>query len=93
MNYIDNKTLSQANEEAIFNVYSYIADKGETPVNGDSFASVVSRLRQDCDNGGWADDEVYQLTVLENAIAAKPSLGEATIENQTKSGNGLNACT
>ena len=34
-----------------------------------------------------------QLTVLENAIAKNPSLGEATIGNQTNSKNGLNACT
>lgn len=95
MNYIDNKTLSQANEEAIFNVYSYVANKGEKPINGDSFSSVVSKLREDYINNkeGWSEDAVHQLTVLENAIAKNPSLGEATIGNQTNSKNGLNACT
>ena len=95
MNYIDNKTLSQANEEAIFNVYSYVANKGEKPVNGDSFSSVVSKLREDYTNNkeGWSEDAVHQLTVLENAITKNPSLGEATIGNQTNTKNGLNACS
>lgn len=95
MNNIDSKTLSQANEDAIFNVYSYIANKGEKPTNGDSFSSVVSKLREDYNNNmeGWKEEAVNQLTVLENAIAKNPSLGEATIGNQTNSKNGLNACT
>ena len=93
MNYIDHKTLSHANEEAIFNVYSYVANKGERPVNGDSFGQIVAKLREDCNGGGWSDEAANQLAVLENAISNNPSLGEATIGNQTNTANGLNACT
>lgn len=93
MNYIDHKTLSHANEEAIFNVYSYVANKGERPVNGDSFGQIVAKLREDCNGGGWSHEAANQLAVLENAISNNPSLGEATIGNQTNTANGLNACT
>lgn len=93
MNYLDSKTQFGVNEEAIFNVYSYVANKGERPVNGDKFCQVVAKLREDCNNGGWSDEAANQLAVLEKAISNNPSLGEATIGNQTNTANGLNACT
>lgn len=95
MNYIDNKSLSQANEEAIFNVYSYVADKGDVPEDGASFSSIVSKLRENYVNNraNWEADEVDQLKVLENAVKKNPSLGKAIIGNQTINKRGLNACT
>lgn len=93
MNYIDNQTLSQANKEAVFNVYSYVANKGIQPNDGREFSKIVSDLRDSCNKGGWEESEIRQLEVLENALANDSNLGKYRIGNQTKSENGLNACT
>ena len=95
MNYIDEKTLKKANKEAIFNVYSYIADKGKRPANGDLFSSIVLKLREDCNNNpsSWDGREIYQLKVLEAAVSNNSKVAGAVIGNQINSVNGLNACT
>lgn len=82
--------LNRANKEAVLNVYSYIADKADVK-NGASFNDVVKALEKK--SGSMDEGQLDQLNVLRNAIANDKSLGELRIDNQVKTGSGLNACT
>lgn len=94
MNYLDNKTKVTANEDAVFNVYSYLAKKGEAPRENDTLKDIVDKLASDCkENGGWSEQEKYLLGVLQNAIVQSENLGEARIGNRFVSDGGMNACT
>ena len=87
---ISSTNLNRANKEAVLNVYSYIADKADVK-NGASFNDVVSALEKK--SKSMNDEQLGQLKVLKSAIANDKSLGELRIDNQVKTGSGLNACT
>lgn len=106
MNSINSNTLSMANDEAIFNVYSYIAYKNSENENENkSFNYIVKELekkfnkehREDIelnrtgDDIKWKEDEINQLKVLKSAIKNNPDLGKAKIKAQEIDEDGMTA--
>lgn len=91
MNYMSSKLLKKANEEAIYNLYLYLANK-TNPKENQSLKSIVwdmeSLLSTD-----WTVKEIYRLKILKNAVINKIVPEDSTIGNLIISGRGLTACT
>ncbi len=95
MNTISSELLQQASEEAIFNIYLYLSHK-TSPSENEPLSSIVYELstaEKISATNSWKARDVKQLTMLKNAIKRNPVLAASTINNLTRSKNGLTACS
>ncbi len=94
MNKINADSLRKANEEAIFNVYLYLAHK-TTPENNETLKTIVSQLDADFKKRpkAWKNSDIYRLNILKNAVFHNPILASSKIVNLTRSKNGLTFCS
>lgn len=93
MEPIGGRNLGEANEAAVYNLYSYLAYK-TAPADGLSLRLVVAEL--DAASKAQSDRKIrdlIRLNILKNAIKEQPRLGESKIGNLTSSVRGLTACT
>lgn len=90
MNHIDNRTLNNANTEAIYNVYSYIANKIPNPKSGDRFEDIINSA-DSTDKSNWSQSDLEQLQVLKNAIKNNSDLANSRLVEDKSGGIGLNA--
>lgn len=94
MNLIDNEILKKANEEAIYNIYAYLAHK-TTPSEHETFQSIVLGLESALKNpkpDDWKIRDIYRLHILRNAIDRNDVLAQSRIGSLTYSESGLTAC-
>lgn len=95
VNPIRNETLRRANEEAIYNLYVYLADK-TTPEKNETLQSIVRGLESAFRSRKpleWKDRDIYRLHILKNAVNNNAVLASSRIGNLTRSRSGLTACT
>lgn len=95
MNPIHSKILKKANDEAIYNVYLYLADK-TNPANHESLKSIVLGLENELrnkKNNTWKDRDIYRLNILRNAVDNDTILANSRIGNRTSSKIGSTACS
>ncbi len=80
MNKLEQKVKQDANEEAILNVYSYIAHK-VTPDSGESFSDIIDKLQTDYEKNkeDWNEAEIRQLEILDSAIKNNNNLAETKL--------------
>lgn len=105
MNSVDNLTLNNANEEAIYNTFMYLAKYiPETDsVVGLDFNNAVNKLNQ-LDKSGWKTDELRQLQVINNALNSNEDLASSRLleyatpeypgvpASEYNESRGMNAC-
>lgn len=87
MNFLDEKQLIKANEEAIFNIYIYLL-KLKPPTVGQAFGDIVDGLSKSI----VKDNDRYKLKILKSAASANKSLAKSMLTALTVSPNGLTAC-
>ena len=95
MNFIDNKLLQKVNDEAIYNIYLYLADK-TAPKEYEPLQSIIVGLDSELKSkklNTWKDRDIYRLRILKNAVNANPLLAYSKISSLTVSKNGLTACS
>lgn len=94
MNKLTSSLLRYANQEALYNLYLYIAHL--TPFyEFQSLFEIINNLRKSAyENrfGFWKERDLYRLKILENALSSKLLSYEITISDLTYSKNGLTAC-
>ena len=93
MNYLDREILEKANEEAIYNLYLYLAHKA-IPDKNDSLQIILHKLEQASRNSAydWDNKDLRRLKLLKNALISSPALAHSKIGSLTYSKNGLSAC-
>lgn len=94
MNYLDKELLRKANEEAIYNVYMYLAHKS-VPKEKETFKSIVHTLEENFKNHRgqlWSEREKRQLRILKNALRFNGNLANSVIEGLTVSKSLMTAC-
>ncbi len=93
MNYLDHKILEKANEEAIYNLYLYLAHKA-LPDKNDSLQTIMQKLEHASRNNAydWDTKDLRRLRILKNALISNPSLSHSQIVSLTYSKDGLTAC-
>lgn len=87
MNFLDEKQLIKANEEAIFNVYIYLL-KRNPPTVGQYFGDIVDGLSKAL----IKDNEQYNINILKSAVSTNIALAKSILTALTVSPNGLTAC-
>ena len=92
MNFLNNDVLHKANEEAIYNLYLYLADKSQYTEN-DTFKSIVNDLEENQKLHYWKDKDIYRLEILKNANNNNSILANSKIYDLTRQENGLTACS
>jgi len=95
MNLLNSDILQKANEEAIYNIYLYLAHK-TTPEKHETLRSIVLGLQSAFENqitDDWSDKDIRRLDILKNAIIMYPYVAESKITNLTRSKSGLTACS
>ena len=95
MNYLDKELLQKANEEAIYNVYMYLAHKS-VPKEKETFKSIVHTLEENFKNHSgqlWSDRDRRRLRILKNAMRFNSNLANSVIENLTVSKSLMTACS
>ena len=93
MNYLDKEILEKANEEAIYNLYLYLAHK-IVPEENDSLQAITQELEQTSRNNAydWNNKDLRRLRILKNALISNPALAHSKIGSLTYSNDGLTAC-
>ena len=93
MNYLDREILEKANEEAIYNLYLYLAHKA-IPDKNDSLQIILHKLEQASRNSAydWDNKDLRRLKLLKNALISSPALAHSKIGHLTYSKDGLSAC-
>ena len=93
MNYLDKEILEKANEEAIYNLYLYLAHK-TLPEENDSLQTILQKLEEVSRNNAydWDNKDLRRLKLLKNALINNPALSHSKIGNFTYSKSGLTAC-
>lgn len=95
MNYINKELLGKANEEAIYNVYMYLAHKS-VPKPKETFKSIVHALEENFKSHSgqlWSDRDRRRLRILRNALRFNSNLANSVIENLTVSKSLMTACS
>lgn len=95
MNHIYDDILKNANEEAIYNTYLYLAHK-TTPMEQESLQSIVLGMESALKTQGtldWKDKDIYRLKIIKNAVINNETLADSKIGNLTRSKSGLTACS
>ena len=95
MNYINKELLKKANEEAIYNVYMYLAHKS-VPKAKETFKSIVHTLEENYKNHSgqiWSDRDKRRLRILKNALRFSSNLANSVIESLTVSKSLMTACS
>lgn len=94
MNFLPPSLLQKANEEAIYNVYMYLAHK-TTPVENETLLSIVNGLEaaSESSKDNWSNRDRYRLNILRNAIENNATLANSRLGNLTRSKEGLTACS
>ena len=94
MNILNETSLQKANEEAIFNVYLYLAHK-TTPNQHQSLSEIVSELELNSKKHpkNWSNKDIYRLNILKNSVFTNPVLSVSKIISLTRSQNGLTFCS
>lgn len=91
MNIISADILKKANEEAIFNIYLYLAHKA-IPVKQQSLQSIVQVMNSE-EKLNWTGRQLYRLQILKNAVANNEFLANSKINDFTHSPAGMTACS
>ena len=93
MNYLDREILEKANEEAIYNLYLYLAHKALPDENG-SLQAITEKLEKASRNNAydWDNKDLRRLNLLKNALTSNPALAHSKIGSLTYSKDGLTAC-
>lgn len=93
MNYLDYEILEKANEEAIYNLYLYLAHKA-LPDKNDSLKTILQKLVEASLNNAyeWDNKDIRRLKLLKNALISTPALAHSKIGSLTYSKDGLTAC-
>lgn len=93
MNYLDREILEKANEEAIYNLYLYLAHKA-LPDENDSLQAITEKLEKASRNNAydWNNKDLRRLNLLKNALTSNPALAHSKIGSLTYSKDGLTAC-
>jgi len=93
MNYLDKEILEKANEEAIYNLYLYLAHKA-TPTENDTLQTITNNLEQAylTNPYDWSTKDIRRLHLLKNALINNPFLSLSKIGSLTYSKGGLTAC-
>lgn len=93
MNVLKDELLRTATEEAIFNIYLYLAHRTE-PMVGDTLSEITDRLvvekRRKPNN--WDARAKRQLLILKNSALKNSTLANARLVALSQSKDGLNAC-
>lgn len=95
MNYISKELLKKANEEAVYNVYMYLAHKS-VPKIKETFKSIVNTLENEFKNPikkPWSEREKRRLKILKNAVRFNSNLANSVIESLTVSKSLMTACS
>lgn len=92
MNPIDSNTLARANEEAIFNLWLYLADKTEPDMHIPFWQIILDLEAALQRSPAWNENDIHRLRILKNAVNRSAVLAESRISNFTHSENGLTAC-
>lgn len=93
MNYLDKEILERANEEAVYNLYLYLAHKA-VPEENESLQSIAHKLEETSRNNAydWNNKDLRRLKLLKNALVSNPALSHSKIGSLTYSKGGLTAC-
>lgn len=93
MNYLDREILEKANEEAIYNLYLYLAHKA-LPEENDSLQAATQKLERSSINNAydWGSKDLRRLNLLKNVLISTPALSHSKIRHLTYSRDGLTAC-
>lgn len=93
MNYSDREISEKANEEAVYNLYLYLAHKA-LPEENDSLQAATLKLEQASRTNAydWRSKDLRRLNLLKNALISTPALARSKISHLTYSKNGLTAC-
>ena len=93
MNDLDKETLKKANEEAVYNLYLYLAHK-VTPAENDSLQTITQNLEQEYQKNpyDWTTKDIRRLRLLKSALINNPALSLSKIGSLTYSKEGLTAC-
>lgn len=84
-----NSILQKSNEEAIFNVYLYLAHK-ITPIKYETFSSIISRTESILKK--LSPREIYRLNLLKNYLKTNKNIANSKLIDFTYSKDGLTAC-
>ena len=81
MDRTDKDLLQKANDEAVFCLYSYIADKGDLSEYGVPFSLTVRKKRENAKRAPqlWSRSDLRRLEVIEAALKEFPHLSEYTV--------------
>lgn len=93
MNKIDEISLKKANDEAIFNLYLYLAHK-TNPRHLETLNSIVKDLDADFKKHprSYNRSDIYRLNILKSSVFNNPILSMSEIISLTRSKDGLTFC-
>ncbi|MBQ3226566.1 MAG: DUF2974 domain-containing protein [Clostridia bacterium] len=93
MNELKGTLLKTATEEAIFNIYLYLAHRTEPSV-GDTLSAITDRLVTEKQRHPklWDARAKRQLLILTNATSKNRTLSKARLVALSRSKSGMNAC-
>ena len=86
MNYLNKEQLAIANEQAIYNIYTYLV-KYHTPVKGQYFGDIIDSIS----NADIPSNDRYKLKILKNAVNST-AISMSKLISYTISNDGLTAC-
>lgn len=86
MNYLNKEQLAIANEQAIYNLYTYLV-KYRTPIKGQKFGNIIEGIS----NADIPNGDRYKLRILKNAVN-NTEISTSRLVSYTISRDGLTAC-